>query len=59
MVSGMKTLEILDRPGSYEHLEKVTNRLIQGILALGKEAGIPVVGGNIAGEPCSCSRVSH
>jgi len=49
MACGIKTLEILDRPGSYEHLEKVTNRLITGILEAGKEAGVPVVGGNISG----------
>lgn len=26
MTAGIKTLEILDRPGSYEHLDKVTSR---------------------------------
>jgi glutamate-1-semialdehyde 2,1-aminomutase len=49
MASGIKTLEILDRPGSYEHLEKVTSKLINGILEAGKEHGIPVVGGHIKG----------
>ena len=49
MASGIKTLEILDRPGAYEHLEKVTSRLIKGILDAGKEFNIPVVGGSISG----------
>lgn len=49
MASGIKTLEILDRPGAYEHLEKVTSKLINGILEAGKKHGIPVVGGHIKG----------
>ncbi len=35
--------------GSYEHLEKITKRLIDGILAAGREAGHDVCGGNISG----------
>lgn len=50
MASGLKTLEILDRPGAYEHLETVTSKLINGILAAAKEVGVPMVGGNICGE---------
>lgn len=34
MTAGMKTLEILQRPGSYEHLEKITSKLINGILGM-------------------------
>jgi len=49
MTAGIKTLEILDRPGSYEHLDKVTSRLINGILAAGKEAGHAICGGHISG----------
>jgi glutamate-1-semialdehyde 2,1-aminomutase len=49
MAAGIKTLEILRRPGSYEHLEKVTNKLVKGILAAGKEYGHDVCGGNISG----------
>lgn len=49
MAAGIKTLEILRRPGSYEHLEKVTSKLIEGILKAGKEAGHAVTGGNISG----------
>jgi glutamate-1-semialdehyde 2,1-aminomutase len=49
MVAGIKTLEILGRPGSYEHLEKITSRLIQGILDAGKETGHDMCGGSISG----------
>lgn len=49
MAAGIKTMEILKRPGSYEHLEKMTNKLINGILAAGKEFGHDVCGGNISG----------
>lgn len=30
MVAGIKTLEILGRPGAYEHLDKITKRWVQG-----------------------------
>lgn len=49
MTAGLKTLEILDRPGSYEHLEKITGRLIEGILQAGRDAGHAVTGGHISG----------
>lgn len=49
MTAGLKTLEILDRPGSYEHLDKVTGRLIEGILQAGRDAGHAVTGGHISG----------
>lgn len=50
MTAGLKTLEILDRPGAYEHLEKVTGRLIEGILQAGRDAGHAVSGGHISGQ---------
>jgi glutamate-1-semialdehyde 2,1-aminomutase len=50
MTAGIKTLEILDRPGSYEHLDKVTARLVAGIMAAAKEAGHAITGGHISGE---------
>ncbi|GLC42716.1 hypothetical protein PLESTB_001130800 [Pleodorina starrii] len=49
MTAGIKTLEILGRPGAYEHLEKVTKRLIDGIIAAAKEHGHEITGGNISG----------
>jgi len=49
MAAGIKTMEILKRPGSYEKLDKLANRLIEGIITAGKEAGHAVCGGNISG----------
>lgn len=49
MTAGIKTLEILSRPGAYEHLASVTKRLIDGLLAAGKETGHAMTGGNISG----------
>ncbi len=49
MTAGLKTLEILGRPGQYEYLDKVTKRLIEGILQAGRDAGHAVEGGSISG----------
>lgn len=49
MAAGIKTLEILARPGAYEHLDKVTSRLVNGIMAAAKEAGHAITGGHISG----------
>ena len=49
MTAGIKTLEILDRPGAYEHLDAVTGRLIDGLLAAGRDAGHAMTGGHISG----------
>lgn len=49
MAAGIKTLEILQRPGTYEHMDKLSKKLIAGILEAGKEAGHEVCGGNING----------
>jgi glutamate-1-semialdehyde 2,1-aminomutase len=49
MTAGLKTMEILRRPGSYEHLDKITKRLIEGIIAEGKAAGHAISGGHISG----------
>jgi glutamate-1-semialdehyde 2,1-aminomutase len=49
MIAGIKTLEILRQPGSYEHLDKVTSRLIEGILAAGMETGHAMCGGSVSG----------
>ncbi len=50
MTAGLKTLEILGRPGQYEYLDKITGRLIKGILDAGREYGHAVEGGHISGE---------
>eukprot|EP00239_Pterosperma_sp_CCMP1384_P002342 CAMPEP_0197848440 /NCGR_PEP_ID=MMETSP1438-20131217/8763_1 /TAXON_ID=1461541 /ORGANISM="Pterosperma sp., Strain CCMP1384" /LENGTH=494 /DNA_ID=CAMNT_0043460691 /DNA_START=36 /DNA_END=1520 /DNA_ORIENTATION=+ len=49
MTAGIKTLEILKREGSYEHLDKITSRLIEGILQIAKEEGHAACGGSISG----------
>jgi len=49
MTAGIKTLEILKRPGQYEKLDKSTKKLINGILEAGKAAGHEVCGGSISG----------
>jgi glutamate-1-semialdehyde aminotransferase len=54
MTAGIKTLEILDRPGSYEYLDKITSRLINGIMNAAKEAGHAITGGHISGEWLCC-----
>jgi len=51
MVAGIKTLEILGRPGAYEHLDAVTGRLINGLLDAGRAAGHALCGGHISGAP--------
>jgi glutamate-1-semialdehyde 2,1-aminomutase len=48
MTAGIKTLELLRQPGSYERLEAITKRLIEGILKAGKDAGLPITGGSIS-----------
>lgn len=49
MVAGIKTLEILDRPGAYEKLAALSARLVDGLVAAGKEAGVPMCGGYVGG----------
>lgn len=49
MAAGIKTLEILGRPGAYEHLDRVTKKLIDGIKAAAKENGHAITGGHISG----------
>ncbi|HIK56552.1 MAG TPA: glutamate-1-semialdehyde 2,1-aminomutase [Synechococcales cyanobacterium M55_K2018_004] len=49
MTAGIKTLEILQRPGTYEYLEKITHKLVTGILEAAKETGHAACGGNISG----------
>ncbi|SBO41775.1 glutamate-1-semialdehyde 2,1-aminomutase [Cyanobium sp. NIES-981] len=48
MTAGIKTLDLLKQPGTYEKLEATTKRLIAGILEAGKAAGLPICGGSIS-----------
>lgn len=42
VAAGLKTLEVLRRPGTYEHLEKLGRRLASGILERARQAGVPL-----------------
>jgi glutamate-1-semialdehyde 2,1-aminomutase len=48
MTAGIKTLEILQRPGTYEYLDRITKRLIEGLLQIARDAGHGVSGGYIS-----------
>ncbi|MEM1308160.1 MAG: glutamate-1-semialdehyde 2,1-aminomutase [Cyanobacteria bacterium P01_H01_bin.153] len=48
MTAGIKTLEILQRPGTYEQLEAITHQLITGLLQAAHDTGHAATGGNIS-----------
>lgn len=48
MTAGIKTLELLQRPGTYEYLDKVTKSLTEGLLKVARDAGHRVSGGHIS-----------
>ena len=48
MTAGIKTLELLRQPGSYERLEAVTRRLSEGIQEAASKAGVPLCGGSVS-----------
>jgi glutamate-1-semialdehyde 2,1-aminomutase len=48
MTAGIKTLELLQKPGTYEYLEKITHKLSKGLLQVAKETGHSVCGGSIS-----------
>jgi glutamate-1-semialdehyde 2,1-aminomutase len=49
MTAGIKTLEILSRPGAYEHLDRVTKKLVAGLEEGAKAAGHDFCAGSISG----------
>ena len=49
MTAGIKTLELLQRPGSYEQLDRITHKLATGMLQVAKETGHAACGGHISG----------
>ena len=49
MTAGIKTLELLQKPGTYEQLDKITKKLSEGLLKIAKETGIAACGGQISG----------
>ncbi|MCT7976534.1 glutamate-1-semialdehyde 2,1-aminomutase [Laspinema olomoucense] len=48
MTAGIKTLELLNKPGTYEYLDKITQKLSQGLLKIAKETGHEACGGQIS-----------
>jgi glutamate-1-semialdehyde 2,1-aminomutase len=48
MTAGIKTLELLKQPGTYERLETITQRLSSGLQEAARQAGIPFCGGSIS-----------
>uniref|UniRef100_UPI0030D9F1B1 glutamate-1-semialdehyde 2,1-aminomutase n=1 Tax=Oscillatoria sp. FACHB-1407 TaxID=2692847 RepID=UPI0030D9F1B1 len=49
MTAGIKTLELLQRPGTYEQLDQITKRLADGMLQVAQETGHVACGGQISG----------
>ncbi len=49
MTAGIKTLELLRQPGAYDHLERITKRLINGLLQIAQETVHPACGGHLSG----------
>ncbi|MDJ0724730.1 MAG: glutamate-1-semialdehyde 2,1-aminomutase [Prochloraceae cyanobacterium] len=49
MTAGIKTLELLQKPGTYEQLDRITKRLSQGLLSAAQAAGHEVCGGQVSG----------
>ncbi len=48
MTAGIKTLELLQKPGTYEQLNRITKKLADGLVQIAKEAGHEVCGGQIS-----------
>ncbi len=48
MTAGIKTLELLQKPGTYESLERITKKLADGLLQIAKETGHAACGGQIS-----------
>ncbi|MBK1988363.1 glutamate-1-semialdehyde 2,1-aminomutase [Sphaerospermopsis aphanizomenoides BCCUSP55] len=48
MTAGIKTLELLQKPGTYDYLERITKKLADGLLKVAKETGHAACGGSIS-----------
>ncbi|MEL6327386.1 MAG: glutamate-1-semialdehyde 2,1-aminomutase [Cyanobacteria bacterium J06626_23] len=48
MTAGIKTLEILKRPGTYEQLDEITKKLSSGLQQVARDQGHAVTGGSIS-----------
>jgi glutamate-1-semialdehyde 2,1-aminomutase len=49
MTAGLKTLEILSRPGFHDALEAKTQRLVAGMLEAAREAEVPMTANQVPG----------
>ncbi len=49
MTAGIKTLELLQRPGTYEYLDRITKKLADGLLEIAQQTGHAACGGHIGG----------
>lgn len=48
MTAGIKTLELLQRPGTYEYLDRITQKLASGMVQIAKDTGHVASGGSIS-----------
>jgi len=48
MTAGIKTLELLKQPGSYEKLTATTEKLVAGIKEAASSAGLPITSGSVS-----------
>ncbi|MBW4683278.1 MAG: glutamate-1-semialdehyde 2,1-aminomutase [Microcoleus vaginatus WJT46-NPBG5] len=48
MTAGIKTLELLQKPGTYEQLDKITKKLADGLVQIARETGHAACGGQIS-----------
>ncbi|BAY92672.1 MULTISPECIES: glutamate-1-semialdehyde 2,1-aminomutase [unclassified Tolypothrix] len=48
MTAGIKTLELLQKPGTYDYLERITKKLADGLLQIAQETGHAACGGHIS-----------
>jgi len=48
MTAGIKTLELLQTPGTYEYLDRITQKLADGLLQIAQETGHAACGGQIS-----------
>jgi len=49
MTAGIKTLELLQKPGTYEYLDRITKKLADGLQQIAQETGHAACGGHISG----------
>ncbi|MGH7997900.1 MAG: glutamate-1-semialdehyde 2,1-aminomutase [Brasilonema sp.] len=49
MTAGIKTLELLQKSGTYEYLDTITKKLANGLVQIAKETGHAVCGDHISG----------